>query len=61
MSGAKESEAPTILNLEWTNQHGCGDGDLNCNIVLQYTCRASGQEDIRREIRNGNIIIITVF
>ena len=53
MSGVEESDAPTILNLEWTNQHGCGDGDLNCNIVLQYQCRPSGQKDPRREIRNG--------
>lgn len=52
MSGAIK-DAPTILNLEWTNQHGCGDGDLNCNIVLQYLCRPSGQKDPRREIRNG--------
>jgi hypothetical protein len=57
MSGVEESVAPTILNLEWTNQHGCGDGDLNCNIVLQYQCRPSGQKDPYREIRNGKIII----
>jgi len=31
-----------LLQIEWTNQHGCGgneDNDqhkLNCNIVLQY-------------------------
>ncbi|XP_028418868.1 protein DD3-3-like [Dendronephthya gigantea] len=49
MSGTS-ADAPTILNLEWTNQHGCGDGDLNCNIVLQYMCRPSGQEDEQREM-----------
>ena len=54
MSGAFE-DTPTILNLEWTNQHGCGDGDFNCNIILQYHCRASGQKDDRRELRNGRI------
>ena len=52
--------APTILNLEWTNQHGCGDGDLNCNIVLQYMCRPSGQKIQTREIRNGKIINVSV-
>lgn len=31
--------AGSILNIEWTNQHGCGDDDINqCQIVLQYMC-----------------------
>lgn len=40
-SGSNEGE-DTTLQVEWTNQHGCGgneDNDphkLNCNLVLQY-------------------------
>ena len=36
------------LEVEWTNQHGCGgneDSDphkLNCNMVLQYMCQVGG-------------------
>ncbi|XP_028403203.1 protein DD3-3-like [Dendronephthya gigantea] len=60
MSGTS-ADAPTILNLEWTNQHGCGDGDLNCNIVLQYMCRPSGQEDEEREMRNGKTELTPIY
>jgi hypothetical protein len=38
------------LTIEWTNQHGCGDGDLNCNIVLQYRC----QDDTKHRKLNYN-------
>ena len=33
----------SIMHIEWTNQHGCGDNDdpnkLNCNIVIQMMCQ----------------------
>ncbi|XP_028415055.1 protein DD3-3-like [Dendronephthya gigantea] len=45
MSGTK-GKGSTYLNIEWTNQHGCGDGDLNCQIVLQYMCQKHKDEDI---------------
>ena len=61
MSGPNQNVAPTILNIEWTNQHGCGDKDLNCNIVLQYQCRPSKQDDDTRVLRNGEIIINHYF
>ncbi|XP_046854923.1 protein DD3-3-like isoform X2 [Xenia sp. Carnegie-2017] len=32
-------DGKSLLTIEWTNQHGCGDRDLNCNIVLQYKCQ----------------------
>jgi len=28
----------SILPIEWTNQHSCGTGNANCNVVLQYMC-----------------------
>ena len=36
----------THLDIEWTNQHGCGDGDLNCQIILQYMCEEHKEEQI---------------
>ena len=31
------------LQLEWTNQHGCGggQGNVKCDLVLQYMCEDS--------------------
>jgi len=30
----------SFLQIEWTNQHGCGQGHLNvdCDIIIQYMC-----------------------
>lgn len=44
MSGSKHNSLPgkigkSFLTIEWTNQHGCGDQDLNCDIILQYKCQ----------------------
>mmetsp|Transcript_23115 Transcript_23115/g.63365 ORF Transcript_23115/g.63365 Transcript_23115/m.63365 type:complete len:1215 (+) Transcript_23115:341-3985(+) len=40
----------SILQLEWTNQHGCGSGQGNvkCNMVIQYMC-----EDSAPGLRDG--------
>jgi hypothetical protein len=28
------------LQIEWTNQHACGDNDeVNCDVILQYMCQ----------------------
>ena len=43
----------TILPIEWTNQHGCGHGDLNCNIVLQYKCQPTSITEKHKVMRNG--------
>ena len=51
MSGPGEGK--TILPIEWTNQHGCGHGDLNCNIVLQYKCQPITITEKHRYMRNG--------
>eukprot|EP00121_Abeoforma_whisleri_P012082 Awhi_evm1s11154 len=29
--------AGSKLNIEWTNQHSCGD-NTNCEVVIQYMC-----------------------
>lgn len=28
----------TVLPIEWTNQHSCGDQNTHCDIILQYMC-----------------------
>ena len=28
----------SIMNIEWTNQHSCGEANANCELVLQYMC-----------------------
>lgn len=39
----------SLLNLEWTNQHACGDNpSTNCNFVIQYAC-----EDTMPGLRDG--------
>lgn len=30
--------AGSVLQIEWTNQHSCGDQNCYCNIIIQYTC-----------------------
>lgn len=30
--------AGSKLQLEWTNQHSCGDANSHCELVLQYMC-----------------------
>ncbi|GFR70431.1 protein DD3-3-like [Elysia marginata] len=33
-------EGRSFMDIEWTNQHGCGNNvDTHCNIVLQYMCQ----------------------
>ena len=44
----------SYLNVEWTNQHGCGSSDdpaanaKDCHMVLQYKCSSPGNQ-----VRNG--------
>ena len=28
----------SVLPIEWTNQHSCGDPNSNCEIIVQYMC-----------------------
>ncbi|XP_801877.1 protein DD3-3 [Strongylocentrotus purpuratus] len=30
--------AGSVLPIEWTNQHSCGDPNANCELVMQYMC-----------------------
>ncbi|XP_028415089.1 protein DD3-3-like [Dendronephthya gigantea] len=64
MSGSKFISSPkkagkSHLVIEWTSQHGCGHGDLDCNVVLQYMCQNDQFESFDRRkasidtIRNG--------
>ena len=59
MSGSKPetSKGKSFLQLEWTNQHGCGDQDLNCDIIIQYQCQSNSYGPMRKlninTIRNG--------
>ena len=38
----------SVLQVEWTNQHGCGGAEgsdpykLNCDLILQYMCETGG-------------------
>jgi len=40
------------LSIEWTNQHGCGNPKVECNLVIQYMCGSSGDSPSIR-IRDG--------
>ena len=42
----------SLLSIEWTSQHGCGNPAVVCNVVLQYMC--SGRNDVAdKQIRDG--------
>ncbi|CAB4020609.1 Hypothetical predicted protein [Paramuricea clavata] len=47
----------SLLTIEWTNQHGCSDRDLNCNFVLQYRCQddANNQKLNQHSMRNRKV------
>lgn len=46
------------LTVEWTNQHGCGNPKLECNLVIQYMCgytpESENADDII-QIRDGTV------
>ncbi|RUS72439.1 hypothetical protein EGW08_019801 [Elysia chlorotica] len=53
----------TFLNIEWTNQHGCGGNEdtspqkQNCALVLQYMCQddVDSPEGTDDSLRNGAV------
>jgi hypothetical protein len=47
-----EFYAGSQLTIEWTNQHGCGNPKLFCNIVLQYMCGRDSDSSLAA-IRDG--------
>lgn len=50
-AGTMYYHADSLLNIEWTVQHGCGRGNANmiCDVVLQYMC-----EDSAPGLRDGS-------
>jgi len=37
----------SVLPIEWTNQHGCGDNSkTNCEIVMQYMCEDTADPQV---------------
>eukprot|EP01115_Flamella_aegyptia_P011225 TRINITY_DN515_c0_g1_i2.p1 TRINITY_DN515_c0_g1~~TRINITY_DN515_c0_g1_i2.p1 ORF type:complete len:570 (-),score=301.02 TRINITY_DN515_c0_g1_i2:61-1770(-) len=42
----------SLLTVEWTSQHGCGNSKLYCNIVIQYMCGESNADPMTR-VRDG--------
>ena len=49
----------SLLTIEWTNQHGCNDRDLNCNFVLQYRCQDDNKHKKlnHHTMRNGKKVV----
>jgi len=45
--------AGSKLSIEWTNQHGCGNPNLNCNLVIQYMCNDNVNGDPNNFVRDG--------
>eukprot|EP01116_Phalansterium_solitarium_P022125 TRINITY_DN7192_c0_g1_i2.p2 TRINITY_DN7192_c0_g1~~TRINITY_DN7192_c0_g1_i2.p2 ORF type:complete len:621 (+),score=251.49 TRINITY_DN7192_c0_g1_i2:102-1964(+) len=43
----------SLLPLEWTAQHGCGNPKMECNMVLQYMCGNQIESDPTIQIRDG--------
>jgi len=43
----------SLLMIEWTAQHGCGNSKLYCNMVVQYMCSPSDAPDTQL-IRDGS-------
>lgn len=44
--------AGSLLSIEWTSQHGCGNPNLYCNVVIQYLCSNSDAAPTLR-VRDG--------
>jgi hypothetical protein len=44
----------SLLVIEWTNQHGCANPNVDCNFVIQYMCSdSSSNTDPSTIIRDG--------
>jgi hypothetical protein len=44
--------AQSMLSIEWTNQHGCANPKMSCNIVIQYMCSTNNADPTVR-VRDG--------
>jgi len=43
----------SVLSIEWTNQHACGNPKLGCNLVFQFMCSAD-DADGHNLVRDGS-------
>ncbi|KYQ93362.1 hypothetical protein DLAC_06036 [Tieghemostelium lacteum] len=43
----------SVLPIEWTNQHGCGNDQTTCNVVIQYMCGDEATQPDEERIRDG--------
>ena len=58
LDGVMEFYADSVLKVEWTNQHGCGAPENQCEVVLQYMCEpedAQGKSRIRDGISTDRV------
>lgn len=44
--------AGSLLSIEWTSQHGCGNPNMYCNVVIQYMCSNTDAPPAQR-VRDG--------
>ncbi len=42
----------SMLSIEWTNQHGCNNQNMQCNLVVQYMCGQTSDPP-ESQIRDG--------
>jgi hypothetical protein len=42
----------SLLSIEWTSQHGCGNPKMACNLVFQYMCSTKNADPTIR-VRDG--------
>ena len=59
----------SYLNIEWTNQHGCGGNEdkdphkMNCNLVIQYLCQKDSMypNNHKEKVKNGRTTTTPTF
>ena len=64
--GGPETKTPrmyyydgSVLTVEWTNQHGCGDNpSLNCDVVIQYMCSDELRDGTPRNVNDAAITTV---
>jgi len=53
----------TVMNIEWTAQHSCGNPNANCEMVLQYMCDTKLRDGLTTTTipitQNGQVNIAT--
>lgn len=68
-SRTTKDQGRTFLNIEWTNQHGCGGDEdtdphkVNCNLVIQYLCQPEKNfpKNHKQKLRNGKSTATPTF